>query len=83
MALRQEVQYYEKMEVRDIHNDMPLAAACQNDVEKFCSNIKSGSHSSCYAPVCHKIAGMTCALPPVGLEEYNWNVLSMKHAAFL
>jgi hypothetical protein len=40
---RQEVQYYEKMEVRDIHNDMPLAAACQTDVERFCGNIKSGA----------------------------------------
>ena len=40
----QEVQYYEKMEVRDIHNDMPLAAACQMDVEKHCKDIKSGMH---------------------------------------
>ena len=37
------MQYYEKMEVRDIHNDMPLAAACQTDVERWCSNIKSGA----------------------------------------
>ena len=37
------MQYYEKMEVRDIHNDMPLAAACQMDVDKFCKDIKSGA----------------------------------------
>ncbi len=43
---RQEVQYYEKMEVRDIHNDMPLAAACQTDVDKFCKDIKSGASAA-------------------------------------
>ena len=43
MFVRQEVQYYEKMEVRDIRNDMPLAAACQDDVERYCKDIKSGA----------------------------------------
>ena len=40
------------MEVRDIHNDMPLAAACQMDVDKFCKDIKSGASAALWALPC-------------------------------
>ncbi len=42
-AARQ-VFYYEKMEVSDFNNDVILAAACRTDVDKFCKDVKPGTH---------------------------------------
>ena len=41
-ACRSEVSYFEKMEVEDFRNDVILAAACRNDVGKFCSDVEPG-----------------------------------------
>eukprot|EP00798_Chlamydomonas_sp_ICE-L_P015210 gene15210-21287_t len=37
-----EVLYFEKMEVTDFHNDVILAEACRNDVEKWCLKVEPG-----------------------------------------
>lgn len=39
----QEVEYFEKMEVRDFHNDVLLAEACRTDVERLCAAAKRGA----------------------------------------
>lgn len=39
----QEVEYFEKMEVRDFHNDILLAEACRTDVEQHCKKAKRGA----------------------------------------
>eukprot|EP00201_Polytomella_parva_P015143 CAMPEP_0175066598 /NCGR_PEP_ID=MMETSP0052_2-20121109/16604_1 /TAXON_ID=51329 ORGANISM="Polytomella parva, Strain SAG 63-3" /NCGR_SAMPLE_ID=MMETSP0052_2 /ASSEMBLY_ACC=CAM_ASM_000194 /LENGTH=941 /DNA_ID=CAMNT_0016333331 /DNA_START=144 /DNA_END=2969 /DNA_ORIENTATION=- len=39
---RKEVDYFLKMEVNDYRNDVLLAAACRNDVDKFCSKVETG-----------------------------------------
>ncbi|GFR46876.1 hypothetical protein Agub_g8517 [Astrephomene gubernaculifera] len=41
-ACKQEVLYFEKMEVSNYHNDVILAAACRDDVQKFCAEVESG-----------------------------------------
>lgn len=37
-----EVEYFTKMEVTDFHNDVILAAACRDDVDKFCKGEQAG-----------------------------------------
>eukprot|EP00955_Chlamydomonas_euryale_P008396 89300-Chlamydomonas_euryale.AAC.2 len=44
---RAEVEYFEKMEVNDFRNDVILAAACRDDVEKLCKDVQPGA---CHAP---------------------------------
>ena len=39
----QEVEYFEKMEVRDFHNDILLAEACRTDVDAHCKKAKRGA----------------------------------------
>ncbi|GAX78146.1 hypothetical protein CEUSTIGMA_g5588.t1 [Chlamydomonas eustigma] len=39
---KKEVFYFEKMEVTDYRNDVILAAACREDVEKFCKDTEPG-----------------------------------------
>lgn len=41
-ACKQEVLYFQKMEVTDYRNDVILAAACRADVDKLCANIEPG-----------------------------------------
>ncbi|EFJ50973.1 hypothetical protein VOLCADRAFT_103617 [Volvox carteri f. nagariensis] len=41
-SCQREVLYFEKMEVSNFNNDVILAAACRNDVQKFCSTIEPG-----------------------------------------
>ena len=41
-----EVFYFEKMEVNDFRNDVLLAEACRQDVDKFCKNTEPGMPSS-------------------------------------
>jgi Golgi apparatus protein 1 len=41
-ACASEVLYFEKMEVNDFRNDVILAAACRNDMDKFCSTVEPG-----------------------------------------
>lgn len=41
-ACQDEVFYYELMEVTDFRNDVILAEACRNDVEKFCKDVEPG-----------------------------------------
>ncbi|KAG1658887.1 hypothetical protein FOA52_000675 [Chlamydomonas sp. UWO 241] len=41
-ACQAEVSYYAKMEVSDFRNDVILAAACREDVEKLCANVEPG-----------------------------------------
>ena len=41
-----EVFYFEKMEVNDFRNDVLLAEACRQDVDKFCKNTQPGMPSS-------------------------------------
>jgi len=41
-ACKQEVVYFEKMEVTDFRNDVILAAACRADVEKHCPDVEPG-----------------------------------------
>ena len=37
-----QVFYFEKMEVNDFRNDVLLAEACREDVDKFCKNVEPG-----------------------------------------
>ncbi|KAG2445817.1 hypothetical protein HXX76_000421 [Chlamydomonas incerta] len=62
-ACEQEVLYFEKMEVSNFNNDVILAAACREDVQKFCSGTQSGegrmheclrSHRSELSDTCRK-----------------------------
>jgi Cysteine rich repeat len=41
-----EVEYFEKMEIRDFRNDIILAEACRADVESMCANVKPGGCGS-------------------------------------
>lgn len=41
-ACQAEVFYFEKMGVSDYRNDLILAAACRDDVEKHCKNVEPG-----------------------------------------
>lgn len=41
-AVAQEVEYFQKMEVRDYHNDLILAEVCRHDVLKHCKKVGSG-----------------------------------------
>lgn len=41
-ACSDEVFYYELMEVTDFRNDVILAEACRNDVEKYCKDVEPG-----------------------------------------
>jgi len=41
-SCKQEVLYFEKMEVTDFRNDVILAASCRTDVDKFCPNVDPG-----------------------------------------
>lgn len=39
---KEEVLYFQRMEVSDYRNDVPLAEACREDVGKYCQNIEPG-----------------------------------------
>lgn len=39
---RKEVYYFEKMEVSNFKNDIILAEACREDVDKYCANVEGG-----------------------------------------
>lgn len=39
---KDEVFYFEKMEVTDYRNDVILAEACRTDVEKYCKGVAPG-----------------------------------------
>lgn len=39
---RNEVLYYQRMEVLDFENDVMVAEACHKDVDKFCKNVLQG-----------------------------------------
>lgn len=39
---KQELLYFQKMEVRDFRNDVILAEACRQDVDHFCASVKPG-----------------------------------------
>ncbi|KAI8475756.1 MAG: hypothetical protein J3K34DRAFT_453290 [Monoraphidium minutum] len=41
-ACQEEVFYYELMEVTDFRNDVILAEACREDVEKYCKDVEPG-----------------------------------------
>lgn len=41
-ACQEEVFYYQLMEVTDFRNDVILAEACRNDVEKYCKDVEPG-----------------------------------------
>eukprot|EP00879_Flechtneria_rotunda_P000602 GHRR01000712.1.p1 GENE.GHRR01000712.1~~GHRR01000712.1.p1 ORF type:complete len:883 (+),score=207.41 GHRR01000712.1:2504-5152(+) len=41
-ACQEEVFYYELMEVTDFRNDVILAEACRDDVEKYCKDVEPG-----------------------------------------
>lgn len=41
-ACQKEVHYFEKMEVTNFNNDILLAEACREDVDKFCSSVQPG-----------------------------------------
>ena len=37
-----QVEYFEKMEVSDFRNDIILAEACRQDVDKYCAKVEPG-----------------------------------------
>jgi hypothetical protein len=39
-----EVFYFEKMEVNDFRNDVLLAEACRQDVDRYCKHVDPGAH---------------------------------------
>ncbi len=41
-----QVFYYELMEVNDFRNDVILAEACRNDVEKYCKDVQPGGRGA-------------------------------------
>lgn len=41
-SCKKEVSYFEKMEVSNFRNDIILAEACRDDVDKFCADVESG-----------------------------------------
>ena len=41
-SCRDEVFYFEKMEVNDYRNDVILAEACRTDVDKYCKTVPRG-----------------------------------------
>ncbi|MEW5299471.1 MAG: hypothetical protein WDW36_002486 [Sanguina aurantia] len=41
-SCKKEVAYFEKMEVSNFRNDIILAEACREDVDKFCPDVESG-----------------------------------------
>mmetsp|Transcript_34914 Transcript_34914/g.77608 ORF Transcript_34914/g.77608 Transcript_34914/m.77608 type:complete len:994 (-) Transcript_34914:752-3733(-) len=41
-ACKKEVYYFEKMEVSNFKNDIILAEACREDVDKYCSSVEPG-----------------------------------------
>eukprot|EP00798_Chlamydomonas_sp_ICE-L_P010489 gene10489-8455_t len=41
-ACKQEVNYFEKMEVSNFRNDIILAEACRDDVENYCATVEAG-----------------------------------------
>lgn len=41
-ACKEEVFYFELMEVKDFRNDVILAEACRTDVEDYCKNVEPG-----------------------------------------
>lgn len=41
-ACKDEIFYFMKMEVKDFRNDVILAEACRNDVDKRCKSAKAG-----------------------------------------
>lgn len=41
-ACKQELLYFQKMEVRDFRNDVILAEACRKDVDTYCSSVTPG-----------------------------------------
>jgi hypothetical protein len=45
---RQEIFYYQLMEVSDFRNDVILAEACRQDVEKYCKDVEPGEQESGY-----------------------------------
>lgn len=42
-ACQEEVFYYQLMEVTDFRNDVILAEACRQDVEKYCKDVEPGA----------------------------------------
>lgn len=42
-ACKDEVFYFEKMEVNDYRNDVILAEACRTDVDKHCKSVPKGA----------------------------------------
>jgi len=42
-ACQEEVFYYQLMEVSDFRNDVILAEACRQDVEKYCKDVEPGT----------------------------------------
>ena len=45
-----EVFYFEKMEVNDFRNDVLLAEACRQDVDRFCKHVEPGARRSSVMP---------------------------------
>jgi Golgi apparatus protein 1 len=41
-ACTKEVTYFEKMEVSNFRNDVILAEACRDDVDKLCATVEPG-----------------------------------------
>lgn len=44
-SCKKEVSYFEKMEVSNFRNDIILAEACRDDVDKFCTDVEAGACS--------------------------------------
>ncbi len=40
---KKEIFYFQKMEVSDYRNDVPLANACRVDVDTLCKNVQPGA----------------------------------------
>jgi len=53
------VEYFQKMEVRDFHNDVILAEVCRTDVDKHCRKIEPGGHPAAEDPG----RGLSTSLP--------------------
>ena len=59
-ACKDEVFYFEKMEVNDYRNDVILAEACRTDVDKLCKKVPRGAGRRMLTPPAH--AALTVCL---------------------
>lgn len=85
-ACKNEVYYFEKMEVSNFNNDVILAAQCRGDVEKFCKDVEPGAwqHALLYVKVWGPTLSLCSVLVSLPIGSTKWcSKLSQPSAVYL